>query len=310
MWTSGAARAARLCDAARLIWRGYSVAPTAIVHRDAKIAVSATIGPYSIVGAGVEIMDGAVLEAHCHIEGHTVIGPNVHVHPFACIGGRPQDLKYRDEPTRVVIGAHSVIREHATIHRGTAAHGVTEIGERVFIMSAVHVAHDCVIAPGAILSSGAQLAGHVVVGERAIIGGQAAVHQFTEIGAGAMIGGLAAVRGHVAPFCLAKGNTARLMGLNLVGLRRRGLENAHIRFLQAVFAFVFKGERGRGASAALTAAPTAESTTVARAAALLDALEHVPLEPQLTSTMRADARAIARFVLAPRRRTSLCMPEQ
>lgn len=222
---------------------------------------------------------------------------------LTCLAPRSPDLKFDGEASALIVGRACVIREHATLHRGTAASGRTQLGAGVLVMSSAHVAHDCVIDDAVILASGCQLAGHVRVHARAIVGGNAAVHQHSHIGASAMIGGLAAVRGHVPPFTLASGNTARLRGLNLVGLRRMRWANRDIAALHAAYRFIF-------APAHATLNPTprwpAADTIEQRARNVLAATTDA-VALQGASTTATDAvREMASFVLAVRRRSALC----
>ncbi|KNC49752.1 acyl-(Acyl-carrier-protein)-UDP-N-acetylglucosa mineO-acyltransferase [Thecamonas trahens ATCC 50062] len=215
-----------------------SVHPSAIVSEDAVLADDVVVGPYAVIEGATVLGRGTSVGAHALVAEHTTLGAGVAVFPHAAVGCIPQDRKFNGEVTATVIDDDAVIREHATIHRGTAASGTTFVGAGALVMTSVHVAHDCHVGAGAILASSAQLAGHVVVGERAIVGGLAALHQFVHIGAGAMVGGLAAVRGHVLPHTLVKGNDARAVGLNLTGLRRAGWTNPAIRALLAAYAYL------------------------------------------------------------------------
>ena len=197
--------------------------PTAIVEPGARLGEGVVIGPYCCVGGKVELGDGVRLHSHVVVAGKTTIGPNTQIYPFASIGHPPQDLKYKGEESELVIGANNVIREHATMNPGTAGGGlITRIGDNCLFMVGAHVAHDCDIASNVILANNATLAGHVAVDEFAILGGLSAIHQFCRIGRHAMIGGMSGVENDVIPYGSVTGNRARLEGLNIVGLRRRG----------------------------------------------------------------------------------------
>lgn len=195
--------------------------PTAVVAKGARLAADVRVGPFCVVGAEVRLDAGVVLHSHVVIEGRTHLAAGVEVFPFASVGHRPQDLKFKGEPSSLEIGEGTQIREHVTINPGTAGGGmVTRIGRKCLLMVGSHVAHDCQVGDSVIMANNATLAGHVHVGDRAFFGGLAAVLQFVRIGNNAMIGGLTAVRQDVIPFGLVMGERAALVGLNLVGLRR------------------------------------------------------------------------------------------
>ena len=181
------------------------------------------VHPTAIIQEGARLGDGCIVHAHALISRHCELGEGVVVHPFAVLGGDPQDLSFEPStPSRVRIGARTVIREHVTISRATKADGATEIGPDCFLMAACHVAHDCRIGSRVIIANAVLLAGHVQIGDRAFLGGGAVIHQFCRIGEGAMIGGGARISRDIPPFSLATERNA-LIGLNVVGLRRRGL---------------------------------------------------------------------------------------
>jgi UDP-N-acetylglucosamine acyltransferase len=199
--------------------------PTAIVDPRAQLADDVEIGPFCTVGSNVSIAAGSRLISHVVIDGGTTVGRRNTFYPFASIGLAPQDKKYADEPTRLVIGDDNVFRENCTIHRGTVQdQGVTTLGSRILVMASAHVAHDCVVGDDVILANVATLAGHVKVGEFAIVGGLAAVHQFCRVGAHVMIGGCACVTQDVAPYVIGHGNPFSVSGMNVEGLRRRGFD--------------------------------------------------------------------------------------
>jgi UDP-N-acetylglucosamine acyltransferase len=218
--------------------------PTAIVAPEAAIGAGVRIGPYCVVGPDVEIGEGAELASHVVVEGRTRIGAGARLFPFSSVGLAPQDLKYRDEPTACEIGERTIVREHVTVHRGTATGtGVTRVGADCLLMAVVHVAHDCQIGDGVIIANNVVMGGHVHIGAGAVIGGSAALHQFVRIGRGAIVGGMSGVEGDVIPFGSVIGNRARLAGLNLVRLKRQGIERAEIHRLRAAFRTLFRGER-------------------------------------------------------------------
>ncbi len=216
---------------------------TAIIEQGARLGEGAVVGPYCCVGAMVELGDGVRLHSHVVVAGKTTIGPNTHVYPFASIGHPPQDLKYKGEESELVIGANNVIREHATMNPGTAGGGmITRIGNNCLFMVGAHVAHDCNIANHVILANNATLAGHVAVDDFAILGGLSAVHQFCRIGRHAMIGGMSGVENDVIPYGSVTGNRARLEGLNIVGLRRRGFSRSEVAAMRKAYRLLFAHE--------------------------------------------------------------------
>ncbi|RMF33531.1 MAG: acyl-ACP--UDP-N-acetylglucosamine O-acyltransferase [Alphaproteobacteria bacterium] len=221
-----------------------SIHPTAIVEPGAEIGPGCRIGPFCLIGPEVRLGAGVELKSHVVVTGRTSIGENTTVWPFASLGHQPQDLKYRGEPTRLEIGARNMIRESVTMSPGTVQdRGLTSIGDDGLFMVGAHIAHDCVIGNGVILANNATLAGHVVLGDGAILGGLSAVHQFCRIGAGAMVGGVTGVEKDVIPHGLVFGDRARLQGLNLVGLKRRGLSREILRELRAAYREIFSGAR-------------------------------------------------------------------
>jgi UDP-N-acetylglucosamine acyltransferase len=217
--------------------------PTAIVEDGAVVGPGCRIGPYCTIGAEVVLGPGVTLHSHVALAGRTRIGEGTTVWPFASLGHAPQDLKYAGEPTELVIGARNMIRESVTMSPGTAGGGgVTTVGDDGLFMMNTHVAHDCRLGNRVILANGAALGGHVVVEDGVILGGLAAVHQFVRLGTGAMIGGLAGVVADVIPYGMVMGERGHLVGLNLVGLKRRNLERREIAALRAAFAEIEKGQ--------------------------------------------------------------------
>jgi UDP-N-acetylglucosamine acyltransferase len=216
--------------------------PSAIVEPGATIGTGVRIGPWCHVGANAVIGDGAELISHVVVDGHTRIGESVVLYPFCTVGLAPQDLKYRGEPTRVEIGARTQVREHVTIHRGTiTGNGTTRVGSDCLLMAVAHVAHDCQLGNGVVVANNVVMGGHVSIGDNAVVGGAAAIHQFVRIGRAAMIGGVSGVEADVIPFGSVIGNRARLAGLNIIGLRRRGFDRPQIHALRAAFRLMFNG---------------------------------------------------------------------
>lgn len=217
--------------------------PTAVVDPAARLGAGVTVGPFCLVGPNVELGDGVRLVSHVVVEGRTRIGAGTVIYPFASIGHPPQDLKYRGEPSELIIGCNNTIREHVTMNPGTEGGGmVTRVGDNCLFMMSSHVAHDCVVGNGVILANNATLAGHVTVGDYVVMGGLSAAHQFVRIGPHAMIGGMSGVENDVIPFGLVMGDRARLAGLNLVGLERRGFGRDDIRGLRAAYRMLFASE--------------------------------------------------------------------
>jgi UDP-N-acetylglucosamine acyltransferase len=218
-----------------------NIHPTAVISPDATLAEGVEVGPYCIIGPDCRIGKNTSIGPHVVIETHTDIGEGCRISQFASIGGSPQDLKYRGEITRVVIGNHNTIREFVTIHRATAADiGVTIIGNHNLLMAYSHVAHNCKLGDHIVMANAVNLGGHVHVEDFAIISGLSGVHQFTRIGAHCIIGGASAVTKDIPPFVMASGNFARLFGLNLIGLKRRGFSVEAVQALRAAYRIVFR----------------------------------------------------------------------
>jgi UDP-N-acetylglucosamine acyltransferase len=221
-----------------------TIHPSAIVEAGAQVAADATIGPWCRVGPNVVVEAGATLVSHVVVDGHSRIGEGATLYPFCTVGMAPQDLKYRGEPTLCEIGARTQLREHCTIHRGTVTgSGITRVGADCLLMAVVHVAHDCVVGDGVIIANNVVMGGHVEIGNGAVIGGAAALHQFVRIGRAAMVGGVSGVEADVIPFGSVIGNRARLAGLNVVGLRRRGVDRARLHVIRAAFRCLFSGDQ-------------------------------------------------------------------
>ena len=219
-----------------------NIHPTALIHPGAKIGAGVEIGPYCTIGEGAVIGRAVRLISHVVVEGLTEIGEHTVVHPFAVLGGPPQHLAHKGEPTRLVIGERNIIREHVTMHTGTAVgRGVTTVGSDGLFMVGSHVAHDCIVGDHVVFANNATLGGHVQVGDYVFMGGLSAVHQWSRIGRHAFIGGLAPVTKDVIPFALV-GNDAHLEGMNLVGLKRRGFSRDTINDLRAAYRMLFAEE--------------------------------------------------------------------
>ncbi len=218
-----------------------TIAPSAFVAPGARIGEGVTIGPFCTIGADVGLAAGVELVSHVVIDGHTAIGEGVRVFPFATIGLAPQDMKYRGEPTRCVVGARTLVREGVTIHRGSVGGvGVTTIGPDCMIMATAHVGHDCTLDHHVILANDVMLGGHVRIGDTVFVGGGTAIHQFVRIGRHAVIGGMSGVEADIIPYGSAMGNRARHIGLNLIGLKRRGFTRPQIHALRAMFRLLFR----------------------------------------------------------------------
>jgi UDP-N-acetylglucosamine acyltransferase len=214
---------------------------TAIVDSKAQLASDVEVGPYSVIGPHVQIGAGSKIGSHTVIEGHTTLGIENTIAHFAAIGGAPQDMKYRGEPTRLQIGDRNTIREFTTIHTGTAQDdGITRLGNDNWIMAYVHIAHDCKIGNNTIFSSNAQIAGHVQVHDWAIMGGMSGVHQFVRIGQHAMLGGASALVQDIPPFVIAAGDKASPHGINVEGLKRRGFSSETITALRQAYKVLYK----------------------------------------------------------------------
>ena len=217
--------------------------PSALVDPAAEIGTGVKIGPFCVIGPDVRLGDGVQLMSHVVVAGRTEVGPNTRIFPFSSIGHEPQDLKYHGELSTLQIGSNNVIREHVTINPGTEGGGMaTRVGNNCLFMVGAHVAHDCLIADNVILVNNATLGGHVVIDEWAIIGGLSAVHQFVRIGKHAMIGGKTGVEHDVIPYGTVMGNRAKLEGLNIVGLKRRGFSRDLIHDIRKAYRMIFAEE--------------------------------------------------------------------
>lgn len=214
--------------------------PTAIVDPQARLGAEVRIGPYCIVGAGVEVGDRARLDSMVRLEGPAHIGPDCRFHHGAAVGGEPQDLKYTGAPSGLRVGARNTFREFCTVHRATHEGEETIVGDDNLVMAYAHIAHNCVVGSHVILGNCATLAGHVEVGDWALISGVTPVHQFVKIGAHVIIGGGCRVPKDVPPFVMAAGHPLEVHGLNLVGLKRRGFSAETIEELEKLYRIFFR----------------------------------------------------------------------
>lgn len=221
-----------------------SIHPTAVIDEKAQIGADVKIGAYCVVEGEVTLADGVELKSHVVVAGRTSIGEGTVIYPFASIGHRPQDLKFKGENSELIIGKNNQIREHVTMNPGTKDGGmITSVGNNCLFMMGSHIAHDCKVGNNVILANNATLAGHVVVGDGAIIGGLSAVHQFVRIGKYAMIGGMSGIENDVIPYGSAMGERAGLSGLNLVGLKRQGFTREDIHILRNIYKELFIEEK-------------------------------------------------------------------
>jgi UDP-N-acetylglucosamine acyltransferase len=215
--------------------------PTALVDRAAELAVDVQVGPYAVIGAGVHIGAGTAIGAHCVIEGPTRIGRDNRIHAHSSLGGAPQDMKYRGEPTQLHIGDRNTIREFCTFNRGTVQDaGVTSVGDDNWVMAYVHIAHDVRVGSHTVLANNATLAGHVHVGDWAIIGGLSGIHQFCKVGAHVMTGFQSHVSQDIPPFMTVAGNPLGVHGINAEGLKRRGYSRERIAGIRQMHRLLYR----------------------------------------------------------------------
>jgi UDP-N-acetylglucosamine acyltransferase len=216
---------------------------SSVICEGAVIDDGVHIGPFCTVGSHVVLKRGVKLISHVCVDGYTSIGEDTEIFPFASIGLRPQDLKFKGEASTLTIGKNNQIREYVTMQPGTDGGGmVTKVGDNCLFMAQSHVAHDCIVGNQVIMANGATLAGHVIVEDQAFIGGLSAVHQFVRIGKGAIIGGMSGVEHDVIPFGNVKGERAFLNGLNVIGLKRRGATKDDVRVLYQVYKHLFSNK--------------------------------------------------------------------
>ena len=215
--------------------------PTAIIDPSAQLSADVEVGPYAVIGKHVSVGSGTRIGPHAVIDSWTKIGSDNRIFQFASVGAPPQDLKYAGEETFLEIGDRNTIREFATLHRGTKdGGGVTRVGSGCLLMAYSHVAHDCMVHDRVILANGATLAGHVEVEQQAILGGLAAVHQFCRVGCHTMVSGGAMIVQDIPPYTIAQGDRAKTMGLNTIGLKRRGFSEATLKGLKSAYRLVFR----------------------------------------------------------------------
>jgi UDP-N-acetylglucosamine acyltransferase len=222
------------------------VHPAAIIDPDVELGDGVEVGPYAIIGPNVHIGAGTKVGPHVVIERDTRLGRDCRVHAGAVLGGDPQDLKYGGEAALLVVGDRTVIRECATLNRGTSARGRTEVGADCLLMAYSHVAHDCVLGDNVILANSVNMGGHCELGDWVIVGGMTPIHQFVRVGEHAFVGGSSAVRKDVPPFVKAAGDPMRLFGLNTVGLQRRGFTDEERLALRRAYRLLFQSKRNLG----------------------------------------------------------------
>ncbi|MDD5130568.1 MAG: acyl-ACP--UDP-N-acetylglucosamine O-acyltransferase [Candidatus Omnitrophica bacterium] len=216
-----------------------NIHPTAIISPKAKLADNVSIGPFSIISDNVNIGADTKIGAHCVIEGNTTIGKNCEIFTGAVVGSRPQDLKFKGEKVFLEIGNNNIIREYCTLNPGTGEGAKTTVGDDNLLMAYSHVAHDCRVGNGCVLANNSTLAGHVTIEDKAVIGGIVAIHQFVRIGSLAIIGGCSKVVQDIPPFSTCDGHPARVYGLNLIGLRRKGISHEAIKKIDQAFKLIF-----------------------------------------------------------------------
>jgi UDP-N-acetylglucosamine acyltransferase len=221
---------------------GSGVHATALIDESVQLGADVSIGPYCVIGPNVSLGDGTTLCSHVVIERDTRLGSGCRVHSGAVVGGDPQDLKYGGESTRLDVGDRTVIRECATLNRGTGDGGVTRVGSDCLLMAYSHVAHDCHLGDHVVISNAVAMAGHVHIADWVVVGGLTAIHQFVRIGRHAIVGGATAVRKDIPPYVKAAGDPANLYGLNSVGLQRRGFDEDARRALRNAYRLLFQSE--------------------------------------------------------------------
>lgn len=252
--------------------------PTAIIHPKAQIGSGCEIGPYCVIGEHVTLGDNCKLYSHVVIDGHTVLGQGNEVFPFASLGLKTQDLKWKGGVTHLRIGNGNVFREGVTVHSATSEGDATVIGSNNVLLANVHIAHDCQLANNIIMSSFAGLAGHVIVEDNVVLGGYVAVHQFCRLGKLSMVGGCSKLRQDLAPFMLADGSPAETHTINKIGLERYGVAEASINALKQAYKIIFR-----------------EGLTVTNALARIESeLPAVPEIQHLVQFIRASERGISK----------------
>jgi UDP-N-acetylglucosamine acyltransferase len=217
-----------------------NIHPLAYVHPKAELAADVEVGPFAFVGEFVKIGHGSKVQHHASVDGHTTLGENNEVGPYAVLGGKPQDLKYKGEPTRLDIGHRNHFRECVTVNLGTVSGGgITKIGDDCLVMAYCHVAHDCIIGDHVVMANYTGLSGHVHVEDWVILSGMCGVSQFLRVGKHAFVGGMTAVRKDVAPYVITVGDPSEVRGLNLVGLKRRGFEGERMKAVMEAYKIYF-----------------------------------------------------------------------
>lgn len=217
--------------------------PTAIVDSKAELDSEVEVGAFTVIGAGVKVGKANKIHAHASIQGRTTLGQNNVIFPFATIGSAPQDLKYKGEPSELIIGDRNTIREYVSLNPGTTGGGmVTRVGDQNLLMMYCHIAHDCSVGNRNVIANGATLGGHVSIEDFVIVGGLVGIHQFVRIGTGAILGAGSMVSKDVPPYCNATGDRARLRGLNVEGLKRRGVDKAVIDAIRKAYKIAFNSK--------------------------------------------------------------------
>lgn len=220
-----------------------TIHPSAIIEDGAKLDESVSVGAYAHIGPDVELGADVKIHAHAVVSGHTQIGKQTEIHPFAVIGAPPQHLGYNDEPTRLIIGERNQVREHVTMHTGTMqGRGETVVGNDCLFMVGAHVAHDCIVDNNVIMANNATLGGHIHIGQHVFLGGLCAIHQYCRIGPFAFLGGGGILTTDIIPYGSAFGNHARLEGLNIVGMKRRGMKREKIHAVRSAYRMLFAEE--------------------------------------------------------------------
>ena len=221
--------------------------PTAIVDPQANLDTEVEVGAYSIIGADVKIGKGSKIHSHVVIQGRTILGEANVIFPFATVGSAPQDLKYKGEPSELIIGNRNIIREYVSLNPGTSGGGmVTRVGDQNLLMMYCHIAHDCIVGNRNVIANGATLGGHVTIEDFVILGGLVGVHQFVRIGTGAILGAGSMVSKDVPPYCNATGDRAKLHGLNVEGLKRRGFDKPVIDAIRKAYRICFQSKLKTG----------------------------------------------------------------
>jgi UDP-N-acetylglucosamine acyltransferase len=241
--------------------------PTAVVSDGAEIGQGTRVGPYSIIGPNVKIGAGCLIHSHVVVTGRTTIGNNNTIYQFASVGAEPQDLKFHNEPSELVIGDNNTIREYVTLQPGTEGGGmITTIGSHNLFMVCSHIGHDCKVGNHNVIANSAAISGHVEIGDHVIIGGLAGIHQFVRIGNHAFLAGGAKVTQDIPNYCLAQGDRAVLFGVNVVGLKRHGFSLDDIRTIKIAYRRLFLGSgKMQDKISALIVEITADKTTVSPA---------------------------------------------